>query len=47
MARALEDDVNAYRLSVASSLWATEVVDVSTTSLADAYAGRPGPDVVL
>ncbi|MFW5471397.1 NAD(P)-dependent alcohol dehydrogenase [Knoellia sp. CPCC 206435] len=40
-------DVNAYRLSVASSLGATEVVDVSTTSLTDAYAGRPGPDVVL
>ena len=40
-------DVNAHRLSVASSLGATEVVDVSTTSLADAYAGRSGPDVVL
>lgn len=40
-------DVNAHRLSVATSLGASEVVDVSTTSLADAYAGRPGPDVVL
>ncbi|WP_404385750.1 NAD(P)-dependent alcohol dehydrogenase [Knoellia locipacati] len=40
-------DVNAHRLSVASSLGATEIVDVSSTSLADAYAGRPGPDVVL
>lgn len=40
-------DVNAHRLSVASSLGATEVVDVSSTSLADTYAGRPGPDVVL
>ncbi|MEO6021402.1 MAG: NAD(P)-dependent alcohol dehydrogenase [Knoellia sp.] len=40
-------DVNAHRLSVASSLGASRVVDVSSTSLADAYAGRPGPDVVL
>ena len=40
-------DVNAHRLAVASSLGATEVVDVTTTSLSDAYAGRPGPDVVL
>lgn len=40
-------DVNAHRLSVASSLGASRVVDVSTTSLTDAYAGRPGPDVVL
>lgn len=40
-------DVNAHRLSVASSLGATEVVDVSSASLAEAYAGRPGPDVIL
>ena len=40
-------DVNTHRLSVASSLGATETVDVSSTSLTDAYAGRPGPDVVL
>lgn len=40
-------DVNAHRLSVATSLGASEVVDVSSTSLAEAYAGRPGPDVVL
>lgn len=40
-------DVNAHRLAVATSLGATRVVDVSSTSLAQAYAGRPGPDVVL
>jgi L-iditol 2-dehydrogenase len=40
-------DVNAHRLSVARDLGATEVVDVSSTSLAELYAGRPGPDVVL
>lgn len=40
-------DVNEHRLSVAAALGASEVVDVSTTSLTDLYAGRPGPDVVL
>ncbi|GGB78985.1 sorbitol dehydrogenase [Knoellia flava TL1] len=40
-------DVNAHRLSVARDLGATEVVDVSSTSLSETYAGRPGPDVVL
>ena len=40
-------DVNAHRLTVATSLGATRVVDVSSTSLAQAYAGRPGPEVVL
>ncbi|PRY57082.1 L-iditol 2-dehydrogenase [Knoellia remsis] len=40
-------DVNAHRLSVARELGASETVDVSSTSLTDAYAGRSGPDVVL
>lgn len=40
-------DVNPHRLAMASDLGATRVVDVASTSLADAYAGRPGPDVVL
>ncbi|KGN37868.1 NAD(P)-dependent alcohol dehydrogenase [Knoellia subterranea] len=40
-------DVNSHRLDVAASLGATEVVDVTSRSLSDVYAGRPGPDVIL
>jgi L-iditol 2-dehydrogenase len=40
-------DVNPHRLSAAVELGATSTVDTARTSLEQAYAGRPAPDVLL
>jgi L-iditol 2-dehydrogenase len=40
-------DVNPHRLAAAADLGATRTVDTTRTSLAQAYAGRPGSEVLL
>ena len=40
-------DVNAHRLSTAGALGATRTVNTAASPLAQAYAGRPGPDVLV
>jgi L-iditol 2-dehydrogenase len=40
-------DVNPHRLAAAGRLGATGTADLTATTLADGYAARPAPDVVL
>jgi L-iditol 2-dehydrogenase len=40
-------DINAERLAVATELGATATVRADQTSVAEVYAGRPGPEVLL
>ncbi|TQJ48747.1 NAD(P)-dependent alcohol dehydrogenase [Phycicoccus sp. SLBN-51] len=40
-------DVNPHRLSAATALGASRAVNTAETSLEQAYAGRPGPEVLL